>query len=76
MMQMDGIKIEGHVGKWHVIDEGEFRGEKVFLLEHDTYGDEAACLIVNEKKEIILDDVWNGFSDLDYLEDYEDDEDD
>lgn len=43
-------------------------GEKVFLLEHETYGDEAACLIVNENLEIILEDVWNGFDDLEDLD--------
>ena len=73
-MQMDGIKIEGYTGEWHVIDEREFHGEKIYLLEHDTYGDEAAGLIVNEKKEVILDDVWDGFSALNNLEDYKNNE--
>lgn len=76
-MQKEGIKIEGHFGKWHVIDESEYNGEKVYLLEHDTYGDDAAGLIVNEDLKVILDDAWNGFNDLEYLEneDYiEDDE--
>lgn len=63
-MQKEGIKVEGHVGKWYVIDETTFRGEPAYLVEHETYGDEAACLIINEKKEVILDDVWNGFLDL------------
>lgn len=67
-MKKDNIKIEGHRGKWYVIDETIYHGETVYLLEHETYGDESACLIVNEKLEIILDDVWNGFSDLDDLE--------
>lgn len=66
-MQKDHIKIEGHIGKWYVIDERVWNGEKVFLLEHETYGDEVACLIVNEKLEIILEDVWNGFDDLEDL---------
>ena len=60
----DHIKIEGHIGKWYVIDERIYYGEKVFLLEHETYGDEAACLIVNETGKIILDDVYDGFDDL------------
>lgn len=63
-MKKDNIKINGHTGTWYVIDESFYHGEKVYLLEHETYGDEAACLIVNEKLEIILEDVWNGFSDL------------
>lgn len=67
-MKKDGIKIDGHRGRWYVVDESEWKGEKVFLLEHETYGDEAACLIANEKLEVIMDDVWNGFDDLENLE--------
>lgn len=63
-MQKENIRIKGHLGTWSVIDEREWQGEKVYLLEHETYGDEAACLIVNENLEIILEDVWNGFDDL------------
>ena len=62
----DHIKIEGHRGRWYVIDSMSHNeyGE-IFLLEHETYGDMAACLIVNGDGEIILDDVYNGFDDLD-----------
>jgi len=62
----DHIKIQGHVGTWYVIDERdtELHG-KLFLLEHETYGDEAACLIVNGDGEVILGGVWNGFLDYD-----------
>lgn len=61
----EGIKIEGHVGTWYVIDETVRDGKTLYLLEHETYGDEAACLIVDSNKEIVLDDVWNGFDDYD-----------
>lgn len=67
-MQKENIKIEGHIGTWYVIDETEWKGERAFLLEHETFGDEAACLIVNEKLKIILEDVWNGFDDLEDLD--------
>lgn len=66
-MKRDGIKIEGYVGKWYVIDESKWNGEKVYLLEHETYGDEAACLIVNKDLSVVLDNVWNGFEDLEDL---------
>lgn len=32
-------------------------------MEHDTYGDEAACVIVDERGKLVLDDVYNGFDD-------------
>jgi hypothetical protein len=71
-----GIEITGHKGTWYVIDEGDYKITQdvdgkpetltahLFLLESELYGDEAACLIVNEEKQIILEDVWNGFDDL------------
>lgn len=66
-VQKDGIEVKGHVGKWYVISESCYKGEKVYLLEHTTHGDEAACLIVNDHLDIIAENVWNGFSDLDNL---------
>jgi len=60
----DHIRIEGHVGTWYVISEKDnTRFGKLFLLEHETYGDDAACLIVDETGEVIVDEVWNGFRD-------------
>ena len=67
-MKKDNIKINGHVGTWYVIDEEERGGKKLYLLEHEYYGDEAACLIIDEDYNIVMDDVWNGFDD--YLEDW------
>jgi hypothetical protein len=66
-MKEYGIEIENRIGKWYVIDEKFFKGEKIYLLEHETYGDEAGCLIVNENLQILLDEVYNGFNDLDLI---------
>lgn len=72
----DHIRVEGHTGTWYVIDEGDFvltpnENDKLltihahlFLLEHEQYGDEAACVIVDDSGRLILEDVWNGFDDL------------
>ena len=71
------IKVAGHVGTWYVIDEGWYvltpdtpQGPKTiyvhcFLLEHERYGDEAANVIVDEDGNLIMEEVWNGFDDLD-----------
>ena len=32
-------------------------------MEHDTYGDEAAYIIVDERGKLVLEDVYNGFDD-------------
>ncbi len=57
----DQIAVEGHVGTWYAIDETEIGGEKFFLLEHEEYGDEAACVAVNEQGKLVAEDLWNGF---------------
>ena len=55
------ITVEGHIGTWYAIDETEVGGEKFFLLEHEKYGDEAACVAVNEQGKLVAEDLWNGF---------------
>lgn len=66
-MKTESIKLPGHVGYWYVIDEGQVQGTKVFLLEHEAYGDEAACVIIDEYYRILKEDVWNGLSELEEL---------
>ena len=53
----DQIAVEGHVGTWYAIDETEVGGEKFFLLEHEEYGDEAACVAVNEQGKLVAEDL-------------------
>lgn len=72
----DNIKIDGHEGTWYIIDEGDFQitpdvdgkpetlTAHLFLLESELYGEDAAGLIVNDEKQIVMEDVWNGFDDL------------
>lgn len=63
--KQDGIVVEGHIGTWYVIDSIQAEdGKYYFLLEHEEYGDEAACVIVDEDCNLIMEDVWNGFEDL------------
>lgn len=61
--ESDNISIEGHIGTWYVIDSEEIEGKKLFLLEHEEYGDSAASIIVDENKNLVMEDVWNGFDD-------------
>lgn len=64
-MQRENLVIKGHVGKWYVVEEGYHLGQKVYLVESEIYGNDAAHLIIDNNLNIILGDVWNGFSDLD-----------
>lgn len=58
------IEVAGHVGTWYVIDTTNIDGKDYFLLEHEEYGDETSNVIMNAQSELIIDGVWNGFSDL------------
>lgn len=61
--QINHIKVDGFTGYWHVIDSRVIKGKPLLLLEHSKYGDETCCLIVDEQFNLILEDVWNGWSD-------------
>ena len=65
-MKNDNIKVSGHIGTWYVIATKPYFGSTLYLLEHETYGDETSGVIIDDKNNLILDDVWNGF--LDYEE--------
>ena len=58
-----GLTVAGHIGTWHTIAQHEVGGHSFYLMEHATYGDEAACIIVDERGKLVLDDVYNGFDD-------------
>lgn len=60
----ENITIKGHVGTWYVIDEDIYSGNKYYLLESEIYGEDAAGIITDADFNIILEDVYNGFEDL------------
>ena len=62
-MDTSGLAVAGYIGTWHTIDHMEVDGHTFWLMEHDTHGDEAACIIVDERGKLVLDDVYNGFDD-------------
>ena len=63
-LETEHYAIPGKKGLWRVVDGITYENVLFFLLEHEEYGDEAACLIVNEEGSIIMDDVWNGLDEL------------
>ena len=67
-MKRDGIKMNGWIGKWYIIDEREYRGEMYYMLEHETYGDETEHLIVSYQPTsgfmLELDEVYSGWTDF------------
>lgn len=63
-MKQTGIKINGHIGTWYVVDTHIFRGDQCYELEHEDYGNDAAHIIVDPEGNVLVDDVWNGYLDL------------
>lgn len=64
---IDGIEIQGWYGTWYSIGTQVIDHSLYLLLEHEEFGDETEHLIIDHTGELILDDVWNGFDDLDYF---------
>lgn len=64
---IDGIRIEGRVGTWYTIGTQVTNHTLYLLLEHEEWGDEVEHLIIDHTGEIIIDEVYNGFDDLDYF---------
>lgn len=66
-MKMQGIKINELNGTWSAIsNRSTSDGHTLFLMEHDQYGEDTACVIIDENAELLLEDVVNGFSDYAY----------
>lgn len=57
------IKIEGHKGSYYVIDSLQTMIGKLFLLEHEYYGEESPCIIVDIEGSVVLTGVYDGFND-------------
>lgn len=60
-MDTDGLAVKGHIGTWYAIDSVSLSGRDFFLMEHETYGDEAANIVVDSGGKLVLDDVFDGF---------------
>lgn len=60
-MASDKITVNQHFGTWYPIDMQEIDGRTYFLLEHETYGSEVAKVIVDEKRVLYAQEVFNGF---------------
>lgn len=60
-MDTKGIEVEGHEGTWYPVEMQELNGRQFFLLEHETYGDSVAKVIVDDDGTLFAEDLWNGF---------------
>lgn len=62
--KMDGIKVEGHRGTWFVIDDVMRDGKTYFLLEHETYGEDADHIAIDENGRLKFDEITDGITEI------------
>lgn len=55
------FQIEGKSGSWLAFDNIRIGGQEFFLMEHETYGKEAAWVVVDQAGKLAVDNVRNGF---------------
>lgn len=55
------FQIEGKAGRWLAFDSIRLDGQEFFLMEHETYGKEAAWVVVDLDGKLVADNVRNGF---------------
>lgn len=60
-METTGFHIEGKEGGWLAFDSITVDGREFFLMEHETYGKEAAWTVVDADGNLAVDNVYNGF---------------
>lgn len=65
----DELVIDGYEGTWYVVDAETIDGKELFLLENEDYGDETFGIIIDKDRNVLVGEVWNGFSD--YHEKYD-----
>lgn len=53
--------IEGKEGSWLAFDSIIIDGKEFFLMEHTTYGADAAWVVLDEDGKLVVDHVYNGF---------------
>lgn len=56
-MDTVGLSVEGHDGTWHSIEELTVHGNSYFLMESETYGQDANMLVVDHAGVLIAEDI-------------------
>ena len=56
-MDTVGFALDGHDGTWHSIEELTVQGNTYYLMESETYGQDANMIIVDRAGELIAEDI-------------------
>lgn len=60
-LETTDFHIEGKEGSWLAFDSIIIDGKEFFLMEHTTYGADAAWVVLDEYGKLVVDHVYNGF---------------
>lgn len=60
------VIVPGHKGSWYEIDHKQILGKPYFLMEHEQEGQDVPNIIIDEDNNLIMDNIYNGFSDFTY----------
>lgn len=60
-LETTDFHIEGKEGSWIAFDSIIIDGKEFFLMEHTTYGADAAWVVLDEYGKLVVDHVYNGF---------------
>lgn len=71
MERLTKITVVDFTGRWDEIGCRIIEGKKLYLMEHRTYQDGAAYIIIDESHKLVMEDVYDGFSDYLYKLKYE-----
>lgn len=63
-MLKESVKLAGQIGTWYLVDEYTYNGYTFYEWESEQHGDLANHIITWAHYIVVLDDVWNGISDL------------
>lgn len=56
-MDTVGLTVEGHDGTWHSIEELTVKGNTYYLMESETYGQDANMIVVDHEGVLVAEDI-------------------
>ncbi len=56
-MDTAGLTVEGHDGTWHSIEEFTVQGNTYYLMESETYGQDANMIVVDRAGALVAEDI-------------------
>lgn len=56
-MNTVGLTVEGHDGTWHSMEELSVQGNTFYLMESETYGQDANMIVVDHAGELVAEDI-------------------